>query len=87
MARDVMIYQSYLGDGLMGVGLTREQADEDALREGRASGVFGPGMDEAGGFATEEDYFQALSRGVEWLSHCSASTLEALEWRDIEEEE
>lgn len=82
MANNVKIYQAWLGDGLMGVGFTQEQADEDALREGRAVGVFGPGMGENGGFDTEDEYMAALSRGGEWLSECSPSVLEAIEWRE-----
>lgn len=83
--RDVMIYQRWLGDCLMGLGLTQQQADDEAMREGRSAGAFGPGMGEAGGFETEEEYRSALTGGPEWLSDCSPGVLEGLEWREVEE--
>lgn len=79
---DVRIYHTWLGDGLMGVGLTKDQAVEMARESGKDTGAWGKDGTLRGAFDSEDDYMNVLDVGSDWLSECSLTVLALLTTRE-----
>jgi len=84
--KDVRIYHAWIGEMLMGVGLTEDQAVEHALKSGEESDSWGDDGRERGAFGSKEEYLDALDVSSDWLSDCDLTILSLLETREVEDD-